>query len=124
MTNHWLAFFAAIALGAACDARAPLVFPSRVADVYNSRLEPRILKAGTKMSDSDLVPGEPSLKADLDTRFPEWGRGAYAAVSLSQTCFLADLLSHIYVLVPVLDNQKHYWVGDDEVEKLLRHGTD
>jgi amidase len=46
---------------------APLVFPSRVADVYNSRLEPRILKAGTKMSDSDLVPGEPSLKTDLDT---------------------------------------------------------
>src|SRR5207237_8174199 len=46
---------------------APLVFTSRVADVYNTRLEPRILKAGTKMSDSDLVPGEPSLKADLDT---------------------------------------------------------
>jgi amidase len=46
---------------------APLVFPSRVADVYNARLEPRILKAGTKMSDADLVPGEPSLKTDLDT---------------------------------------------------------
>jgi Asp-tRNA(Asn)/Glu-tRNA(Gln) amidotransferase A subunit family amidase len=46
---------------------APLVFPSRVANVYNARLEPRILKAGTKMSDSDLVPGEPSLKTDLDT---------------------------------------------------------
>src|SRR5690606_17639931 len=27
-----------------------------------------------------------------------------------------------YVLVPVLDDEKHYWVGDDEVEKLLRHG--
>jgi 3' terminal RNA ribose 2'-O-methyltransferase Hen1 len=37
---------------------------------------------------------------------------------------LQDLLTHIYVLVPVLDNEKHYWVGDDEVEKLLRHGTD
>jgi Asp-tRNA(Asn)/Glu-tRNA(Gln) amidotransferase A subunit family amidase len=46
---------------------APLVYPSRVADVYNSRLEPRILKAGTKMPDPDLVPGEPSLKTDLDT---------------------------------------------------------
>src|SRR5690606_21200628 len=31
-------------------------------------------------------------------------------------------LSHLYVLVPVLDNDKHYWVGDDEVTKLLRHG--
>jgi 3' terminal RNA ribose 2'-O-methyltransferase Hen1 len=28
----------------------------------------------------------------------------------------------LYVLIPVLDNDKHYWVGDDEVEKLLRHG--
>ena len=46
---------------------APLVYPSRVADVYNPRVEPRVLKAGTKMSDPDLVPGEPSLKADLDT---------------------------------------------------------
>ena len=58
----------------------------------------------------------------LDERFPEWGPGAYASVTLTQTCRLADLLSHIYVLVPVLDNQKHYWVGDEEVEKLLRHG--
>jgi 3' terminal RNA ribose 2'-O-methyltransferase Hen1 len=33
-----------------------------------------------------------------------------------------DLLTHLYVLIPVLDNDKHYWVGDDEVEKLLRHG--
>lgn len=46
---------------------APLVFPSRVAAVYDPRNEPRVLKAGTKMSDPDLVPGEPSLKTDLDT---------------------------------------------------------
>jgi amidase len=45
---------------------APLVYPSRVAAVYNARLEPRILKAGTRMSDPDLVPGEPTLKTDLD----------------------------------------------------------
>jgi amidase len=46
---------------------APLIYPSRVAEVYNARLEPRILRAGTKMSDPDLVPGEPTLKTDLDT---------------------------------------------------------
>ena len=34
----------------------------------------------------------------------------------------AILLSHLYVLIPVLDNEKHYWVGDEEVEKLLRQG--
>ena len=46
---------------------APLVYPSRVAAVYDPRVEPRVLKAGTKMSNPDLVPGEPSLKTDLDT---------------------------------------------------------
>ena len=35
---------------------------------------------------------------------------------------LRDLLAHLYVLLPVLDDDKHYWVGDDEVDKLLRFG--
>src|SRR5207302_7350867 len=35
---------------------------------------------------------------------------------------LNDLLSHLYVLMPVLDHSKHYWIGDDEVEKLLTRG--
>jgi 3' terminal RNA ribose 2'-O-methyltransferase Hen1 len=58
----------------------------------------------------------------LDERFPEWGEGPYFTVELSATCRLHELLSHLYVLVPVLDNDKHYWVGEAEVEKLLRHG--
>lgn len=58
----------------------------------------------------------------LDARFPEWGESPYHRVELSATLPLHRLLSHLYVLVPVLDNDKHYWVGDDEVAKLLRHG--
>ena len=58
----------------------------------------------------------------LDERFPEWGESPYFTVELSGTVKLQQLLTHIYVLVPVLDAEKHYWVGDDEVEKLLRHG--
>ena len=58
----------------------------------------------------------------LDPVFPEWGESVYYDVELSGHVRLQDLLTHIYVLVPVLDNEKHYWVGDDEVEKLLRHG--
>lgn len=58
----------------------------------------------------------------LDEEHPEWGMSPYYIVTLSATCRLRDLLSHLYVLVPVLDNEKHYWIGDDEVEKLLRHG--
>ena len=58
----------------------------------------------------------------LDPVFPEWGESVYYDVELSGNLALQDLLTHIYVLIPVLDNEKHYWVGDDEVEKLLRHG--
>jgi Asp-tRNA(Asn)/Glu-tRNA(Gln) amidotransferase A subunit family amidase len=59
---------------------APLVYPSRVAAVYTPRVEPRVLKAGTMMSDPALVPGEPTLKTDLDT----WrGAGGSWAVNLS-----------------------------------------
>lgn len=59
----------------------------------------------------------------LDEAFPEWGTSSYFTVQLNGEFRLQDLLTHIYVLVPVLDNEKHYWVGDDEVEKLLRHGS-
>ncbi|WP_293342009.1 3' terminal RNA ribose 2'-O-methyltransferase Hen1 [Microcoleus sp. CAWBG58] len=58
----------------------------------------------------------------LDEQFPEWGASPYFAVELQNTVRLADFLSHLYVLIPVLDDDKHYWVGDDEIEKLLRHG--
>jgi 3' terminal RNA ribose 2'-O-methyltransferase Hen1 len=58
----------------------------------------------------------------LDAKFEEWGEGPYFTVELRATIRLADLLSHLYVLIPVLDDEKHYWVGHDEVEKLLRHG--
>ena len=58
----------------------------------------------------------------LDPRFPEWGASPYYTLTLRGVIRLRDLLTHIYVLMPVLDNDKHYWVGDDEVEKLLRRG--
>jgi len=58
----------------------------------------------------------------LDDTFPEWGDSPYVALTISATVRLQDLLTHLYVLIPVLDNEKHYWVGEDEIEKLLRRG--
>ena len=58
----------------------------------------------------------------LDKRFPEWGHSPYYGVRLSSKVRLRDLLAHLYVLLPALDDEKHYWVGDDEVAKLLRFG--
>ena len=60
----------------------------------------------------------------LDSKFPEWGPSRYYRVSLAGTQRLQDLLCHLNVLIPVLDDEKHYWVGDDEVDKLLRRGGD
>lgn len=58
----------------------------------------------------------------LDPRFADWGDSPYYTVMLDGDHRLQDLLSHLYVLIPVLDDDKHYWVGRDELEKLLRHG--
>jgi 3' terminal RNA ribose 2'-O-methyltransferase Hen1 len=58
----------------------------------------------------------------LDERFPQWGNSRYVSIRLSGTVRLADLLSHIYVFLPVLDNRKHYWVEQAEIDKLLRRG--
>ena len=58
----------------------------------------------------------------LDPTVPDWGASRYYTVELTGTVRLSELLAHLYVLIPVLDDEKHYWVGDDEVNKLLRHG--
>ncbi|ABF40977.1 Methyltransferase type 12 [Candidatus Koribacter versatilis Ellin345] len=58
----------------------------------------------------------------LDENFPEWGQGPYYALELRKEVTVRELLNHLYVLIPVLDPDKHYWVGDDEVDKLLRKG--
>ena len=58
----------------------------------------------------------------LDPEFPEWGGGRHVGLRLSGKVRLADLLNHLYVLLPVLDDDKHYWVDDAEIEKLMRRG--
>jgi RNA repair, ligase-Pnkp-associating, region of Hen1 len=81
--------------------------------------------------------GEPFLRAvfeplgyvieaqrhSLDDRFPEWGESPYYSLSIARETTLSELLTHLYVLIPVFDNQKHYFVGEDEMEKLLEKGT-
>jgi 3' terminal RNA ribose 2'-O-methyltransferase Hen1 len=58
----------------------------------------------------------------LDETFPEWGESRYSNLTLTGTIRLADALHQLYVLLPVLDDSKHYWVSDDEVGKLVRAG--
>jgi 3' terminal RNA ribose 2'-O-methyltransferase Hen1 len=58
----------------------------------------------------------------LDPAHADWGDSPYVELTLRGDVRLAALLNHLFVLVPVLDNSKHYYIGDDEVEKLLRKG--
>jgi 3' terminal RNA ribose 2'-O-methyltransferase Hen1 len=58
----------------------------------------------------------------LDEKFPQWGESRYVGLVLEGEVRLADALRHLYVLLPVLDDAKHYWVSPDEVDKLLRFG--
>jgi 3' terminal RNA ribose 2'-O-methyltransferase Hen1 len=120
----------AVALGRAfrtamtgrCDAR-----PELAATALPLRVHVPALPSG----DPDLVGRlfEPlgwavqAAPAPLDPEFPEWGDSRYVDLRLSGTLRLADALRHLYVLLPALDGAKHYWVGADEVEKLLRVGA-
>jgi 3' terminal RNA ribose 2'-O-methyltransferase Hen1 len=59
----------------------------------------------------------------LDGQFPDWGESPCYSVTVAKETTLAELLTHLYVLIPVFDNQKHYFVGEDEMEKLLAKGS-
>ncbi|GHI02265.1 3' terminal RNA ribose 2'-O-methyltransferase Hen1 [Streptomyces cellostaticus] len=111
------------ALRGVCNAR-----PERAAAPLPLRIEVPALPA---RGGPDLVRGlfEPlgwAVTAEpvaLDTEFPEWGASRYVRLVLeSEVLTLAEALRHLYVLLPVLDDAKHYWVSSDEVDKLLRAG--
>ncbi len=69
--------------------------------------------------DAAPVPLDPVVQA---SGVPEWGDSRYLSVRLTGRVRLADALNHLYVLLPVLDDAKHYWVSPDEVDKLIRAG--
>jgi 3' terminal RNA ribose 2'-O-methyltransferase Hen1 len=61
---------------------------------------------------------------ESDEKFPEWRGSRYVNLSIRGKVRLADLLHHMYVLIPVFDRNKHYWIGREEVDKLLRHSEE
>jgi 3' terminal RNA ribose 2'-O-methyltransferase Hen1 len=58
----------------------------------------------------------------LDPVRTDWGASPYVSLKLRASTRLSALLTHLYVLIPVLDDRKHYFVGDDELQKLLAKG--
>ncbi|WP_328928159.1 3' terminal RNA ribose 2'-O-methyltransferase Hen1 [Streptomyces sp. NBC_00190] len=111
------------ALGGRCTARPELAEqarPLRVEiPVLPARGGPELVHRLFDPLGWDLVQAEP---VPLDERFPEWGDSRYVRLVLEGELKLADALRQLYVLLPVLDDAKHYWVAPDEVDKLLRAG--
>lgn len=64
-----------------------------------------------------------AVAVPLDEDFPAWGDSRYVRLTLRGEIRLADAINQLYVLLPVLDDAKHYWVADDEVDKLIRAGS-
>jgi len=89
--------------------RVEVIRSSRGADTFTELFAP----LGYAMSATALP---------LDEKFPEWGGSRYYRLELHGNATVHDALSHLYLVLPVLDDDKHYYIGEAEVGKLLRHG--
>jgi 3' terminal RNA ribose 2'-O-methyltransferase Hen1 len=98
-------------------AAAPIPLEARVAALPSRGGEAFVRKLFEPLGYEVLLECQP-----LEPTVPEWGDSRYFTLTLRATARLSTLLSHLYVLIPVLDDRKHYYVGDEEVAKLLRHG--
>ena len=68
------------------------------------------------------VIAEPIPLDDVPDDHPLAGDSPYVDLTLTGVVTVSAALNHLYVLLPVLDNAKHYWVAPDEIDKLLRSG--
>ncbi len=99
---------------------------ARTAIPVTARIDVLPIRGGQRLVGEFFEPLGYTVAAErqaLDEQFPEWGEGPYVSLTLSTTARLSEVLAHLYVLIPVFDNQKHYFVGDDEIAKLLAHGS-
>ena len=112
------------AMSGTCDARPELVAASLDLEVDLPVLPVR--------GDADMlatlfeplgyeVAAEP---IPLDEAHPGWGDSRCVSARLRGRHTVRSTLEHLYVMLPVLDDAKHYWIDPDEVDKLLRRGGD
>lgn len=88
---------------------------------YEIRVVPVAVAGGREVIDALFQPLGYEIEA---TALTETERRGIFDLTLRIEARLADILTHLYVLVPVLDNAKHYWIDKAEIEKLLAKGGD
>lgn len=105
-----------------CDARPELAASAVPLDVHLPAVPCR---GGPEVVERLFAPLGWTVQATplpLDPELPAWGDSRYVDLRLTGEVRVADALTQLYVLLPVLDDSKHYWVSTDEVDKLLRAG--
>jgi 3' terminal RNA ribose 2'-O-methyltransferase Hen1 len=110
------------AMNGRCDARPDLAARPIPLEIHVPALP---CNGGTELAGRMFGPLAWTVDArpvPLDPEIPAWGDSRYVDLRLTGVLRLADALNHLYVLLPVLDDAKHYWVGSDEVDKLVRAG--
>jgi 3' terminal RNA ribose 2'-O-methyltransferase Hen1 len=110
------------AMSGRCDARPELAASDLPLEITIPALPCR---SGAGLAQRLLAPLGWDVQAEpipLDPQLPQWGDSRYLSVRLTGQLRLADALNQLYVLLPVLDDGKHYWVADAEVDKLIRAG--
>jgi len=96
-------------------AESPLDLTARIYTVSGSK----------ELAEEIFSPLGYSVKTEknmLDEKFSEWGESPYINLEISGNVKLSDMLNHLYVLIPVFDRQKHYFISEDEIDKLISHG--
>lgn len=83
------------------------------------------VKGGMGLLERIFQPLGYTLQAErlpLDEQFPEWGESSYFSITLQHNISLQELLQHLYVLLPVFDYERHYYISSNDIEILLKKG--
>ncbi|GAA1583204.1 3' terminal RNA ribose 2'-O-methyltransferase Hen1 [Kribbella hippodromi] len=110
------------AMNGRCDARPELAARPLPLEIHVPALP---CNGGAELAERFFAPLGWTVDArpvPLDPEIPAWGDSRYVDLRLTGVLRLADALNHLYVMLPVLDDAKHYWVGSDEVDKLVKAG--
>jgi 3' terminal RNA ribose 2'-O-methyltransferase Hen1 len=105
-----------------CDARPELAGTAVLLEVHLPALPSR---GGADLVARLFAPlgwSVSTAPVDLDEQVPAWGASPYVDLRLTGELTVSAALTQLYVLLPVLDDSKHYWISTDEVDKLMRAG--
>ena len=62
------------------------------------------------------------VRGQADYQFKLKDKSSARFIDLQRAVTLQNALKHLFVLIPVLDNYKHYFMDEREIEKLQRYG--